>query len=192
MHVITLGKHTNTHGSALSEAVLKHKVGKFEIVWRLFRASHYLICAFNDYCGCSFWGLDANGSSWRDSSCLQQGTVTALITWGVLCVQNRQSCEGWVICSFILGGQEFGKSSGTRVETSLKKRGAFMILSHLWAFENYAVSEVLSRSCRLIKVFKAENIPPTAGVEPRWVHSQGGFAQTGWGGAQDRLRSCQG
>lgn len=124
VHVIRLGKHTKAHGSARSEAVLKHKVGKFEIVWRLFRASHYLICAFNDYCGRSFWGLAATGSSWREESSLQQGTVTALIAWGVLCGQNRQSCVGWVICSFILGRQEFGKSSGTlRVETSLKNRG---------------------------------------------------------------------
>lgn len=145
VHVITLGKHTNTHGSALSAAMLKHKVGKFEIVWRLFRASHYLICAFNDCCGCSFWGLDATGSSWREESCLQQGTVAVLIAWSVLCGQNRQSCVGWVICSFILGRQESGKSSDMlRVETSLKNRGAFMILSHLWAFENYAVSEVLT------------------------------------------------
>lgn len=29
---------------------MKHKVGKSEIVWRLFRASCYLVCAFNDYC----------------------------------------------------------------------------------------------------------------------------------------------
>lgn len=177
MHVITFGKHTNSHGLALSGAVLKNQAGKFEIVWRLFRASHYLICAFNDYCGRSFWGLDATGSSWREE---QQGTVTALIAWGILCGQNKQSCVGWVICSFILGRQEFGKTSGTlRVETSLKN-GAFMILSHWWAFENYVVSEVLSRSSWLIKVFKAENPLYTAGVEPKWVRGQ------------RRLRSWQG
>lgn len=60
-----------------------------------------------------------------------------------------------------------------------EKQGAFMILSHLRAFENYVVCEVLSRSSWLIKVFKAENSPDTAEVEPRWVQSRGGLLRTG-------------
>lgn len=35
MHLIMLEKHTRTHGSALSEATLKDKVGESEIAWRL-------------------------------------------------------------------------------------------------------------------------------------------------------------
>lgn len=59
-----------------------------------------------------------------------------------------------------------------------EKQGAFMILSHLRAFENDVVSEVPSTSSQLIKVLRAENAPHTAGVEPRWVCSQGGSAHT--------------
>lgn len=65
MRIITLGKHTSTHGSALSEAALKHKVGKSEIVWRLFRASHYLICAFNDCCECTHQEFLRFGCHWQ-------------------------------------------------------------------------------------------------------------------------------
>ena len=65
MCIITLGKHTSTHGSAPSEAALKHKVGKFEIVWRLFRASYYLICAFNDYCECRHQEFLRFGCHWQ-------------------------------------------------------------------------------------------------------------------------------
>lgn len=63
--IITLGKHTSSHGSAPSEAALKHKVGKFEFVWRLFRASHYLICAFNDYCECKHQEFLRFGCLWQ-------------------------------------------------------------------------------------------------------------------------------
>jgi len=65
MHVTTLGKHTSTHGSAPSDAELKHKVGKFEIVWRLFRASHSLICAFNDYYECTHQEFLRFGCRWQ-------------------------------------------------------------------------------------------------------------------------------
>lgn len=65
MYIITLGKHTSAHGSAPSEAALKRKVGKFEFVWRLFRTSHYLICAFNDYCECTHQEFLRFGCSWQ-------------------------------------------------------------------------------------------------------------------------------
>lgn len=69
MPVTTLGTQTSTPGSAPREAALKHRVSKFEIVWRLFRASNYLICPCNDYSEhtqLGVWGLDVAGSGWRD------------------------------------------------------------------------------------------------------------------------------